>query len=44
MWLNNTIKVLSPPVIVPIIAYAVIYSDRLWGNPVREDMNTRPNK
>ena len=41
---KKVIKTLSPPIIVPIISYYIMYSDKLWGNPKKDVNNIQSNK
>ncbi len=33
---KNVIKTLYPPIIVPIISYYIMYSEKLWDNPIKQ--------
>ena len=38
------LKVLLPPIIVPILAYGIIYSDLLWGTAPKSNLEDLDKK
>lgn len=37
---KNVIKTLYPSIIVPIISYYIMYSEKIWDNPIKEVNNS----